>query len=140
MEAVPLAALAMPSTVNPVDLIVNATPLGLHRQKFPALAYGACRPDCVFYELLYGHETDFLRRARAQGRVAMDGAAMLLYQGAAAFTLWTRRSAPLPIMAGALGLGALPRPPLRRAKSKLTTRQLVDSVRVRHGRIMPGDL
>jgi shikimate dehydrogenase len=104
LGAMSLTALADPALVAGVDLVVNATALGLRGETFPALCYAASRPTCLFYDLLYGRETDFLRRARRSGRRTLDGASMLLYQGAAAFSLWTGRRAPLATMAEALGI------------------------------------
>lgn len=104
VRAADLGVLTRKETVTSVDVIVNATVAGLHDEPFPALAYGASHPRCLFYDLLYGRTTDFLRRARAAGRPTLDGTSMLLYQGAAAFSLWTRRPAPLAVMADALGL------------------------------------
>ena len=104
LDVVPLKALAEPATLADVDLVVNATAIGLHGESFPALAYAAAPRSCLFYDLLYGIETAFLRRARAHGRPTLDGASMLLHQGAVASALWTGRRPPLAIMAKALGL------------------------------------
>lgn len=83
-------------------LVVNTTSLGWQDEKFPPLAYKATAPDCLFYDLIYGKETDFLAKGRAAGRPTLDGLSMLLHQGAAAFTLWTGQTAPLDVMACAL--------------------------------------
>ncbi len=117
LAAAPLRALTDPALLAGVDLVVNATAAGLKGEKFPALCYAASRPTCLFYDLLYGRETDFLRRARRSGRRTLDGASMLLYQGAAAFVLWTGRRAPLAIMAEALGIGGV------EAKKQIDNRQ-----------------
>ncbi len=85
-----------------IDLIVNATSIGLHGEKFPLLEYSATPPHCLFYDLIYGRRTDFLQQAKRYERPALDGTSMLLHQGAAAFTLWTGRRPPLDVMAGAL--------------------------------------
>ena len=106
LHVVPLRALTDPPTLAGVDIVVNATALGLHGERFPALAYAASPRTCLFYDVLYGVETDFLRNARSHRRPVLDGATMLLHQGAAAFSLWTGRPAPLAVMAKALGLRA----------------------------------
>ena len=85
-----------------VDLLVNATTLGLHGEPAPAdpakLLPGAAVFDCV-----YAREgTALVRAAREAGHVAVPGEAMLLHQGARAFTLWTGRPAPVGVMRGAL--------------------------------------
>ena len=85
-----------------VDLVVNATSLGL-RPGDPAAARPAGFPGTRFaMDLIYGRSTAFLREfAQAGARVA-DGRFMLLHQGALAFELWFARPAPLCVMRAAL--------------------------------------
>jgi shikimate dehydrogenase len=97
-----LAALEDPELLRSVDLVVNATAVGLHGEPFLPLAYRATPAACVFADLLYGRRTDFQARAARAQRRSFDGSAMLLHQGAAAFTLWTRRPAPIAAMRTAL--------------------------------------
>lgn len=80
------------------DLLVNATTLGLHGEDVPLSlpAKGLTVMDCV-----YG-DTPLTRRARQQGLRVVRGEAMLLHQGARAFTLWTGKPAPLAAMRAAL--------------------------------------
>jgi shikimate dehydrogenase len=92
------------AVLGPVDLIVNATSLGLHGESFLPLAYAATSRRCLFFDLIYGGRTDFLAAAARGGRRTLDGSSMLLQQGAAAFTLWTGRRAPLAVMRAALHL------------------------------------
>ena len=84
-------------------LIVNTTSAALRGAVFPVLEYRATPSDCMFYDLSYGYQTEFLRRARRARRRTVDGSEMLVQQGACAFTLWTRCSAPIPAMRSALG-------------------------------------
>ena len=97
-----LAVLQEPDVLAPLDLVVNATSLGLHGEKFPPLAYLASQPRCLFFDLIYGGHTDFQAGALHAGRPTLDGSSMLLHQGAAAFTLWTGRRAPLTVMRATL--------------------------------------
>jgi shikimate dehydrogenase len=84
-------------------LIVDCTSAGLAGGALPPLRLAATRPDVLCCDLLYGpRPSRFLARARAGGRRTMDGAGMLLHQGALAFSLWTRRPAPLAAMRRAL--------------------------------------
>lgn len=46
-------------------------------------------------------ETEFLRRARLRGCRTLGGLPMLVHQGAAAFTRWTGRPAPIDVMMSA---------------------------------------
>jgi shikimate dehydrogenase len=52
-------------------------------------------------DLIY-NRTRLLRDADAAGATVADGELMLLHQGAAAFTLWTGRPAPIEVMQRAL--------------------------------------
>jgi len=97
-----LAALADPATLADAALVVNTTSAALDGGDFPAVAYAATPAGCLFVDLLYGHPTAFLAGARRARRRAEDGGAMLLHQGARAFTLWTGRRAPLEVMRGAV--------------------------------------
>jgi shikimate dehydrogenase len=98
----PLSALTDAALLRDAAAVVNATALGWNKESFPPLAYEATPARCVFLDLVYGVDTDFLRKARRARRPAADGAEMLLHQGAAAFRLWTRRPAPLAAMRAAL--------------------------------------
>lgn len=95
-------------------VVVNATSAGLRGERLPLDARQS-RPGCLFVDLVYGRPTPFLDAARRAGRPTMDGAPMLLHQGALAFTLWTGRPAPLGAMAAALGIA---RPALRQRRRR----------------------
>ncbi len=84
-------------------LVINATSMGLGTGGFTPVAYEVTPPECVFYDMLYAREpTPFLAPARARGRRTLDGAGMLLHQGAMAFELFNNRPAPVDIMRAAL--------------------------------------
>jgi len=102
LSAAPLTVLQEREVLGSVDLIVNATSVGLHGERFFPLAYGATPPACVFVDLIYARRTDFLARAQRVQRRNLDGSGMLVHQGAAAFKLWTGRAAPIAVMRAAL--------------------------------------
>ncbi|MBI3301450.1 MAG: shikimate dehydrogenase [Deltaproteobacteria bacterium] len=103
IEALPLDALRDPARLKDAALVVNCTPVGLHGEEFPLLAYTATPRGCLFYDLLYRPDlTSFLQQARAAHRPILDGRRILLHQGALAFSLWTRMPAPLDVMTRAL--------------------------------------
>jgi shikimate dehydrogenase len=84
--------------------LVNATSVGMAPQSeqspMPrhALAGFEVVMDIVYAPLA----TKLLREAAAAGCQVVDGLAMLLYQGAAQFELWTGRPAPLEVMRAVL--------------------------------------
>jgi shikimate dehydrogenase len=116
-RAAPLSALRDARVLREIDLVVNATSIGLRAERFIPVSYMLTPGRCVFFDLLYASDTDFLRRAASAGRRSIDGTGMLLHQGAAAFTLWTHRRPPLEVMRAALKGPVSPR------KSKLTRRK-----------------
>lgn len=89
--------------LDEVDLVVNATAVGLD-PKEPAILPARFLPENVLvFDTLYGSGSDKLRHeAETAGARWSDGLGMLLHQGAAAFSLWTGRDAPLEIMRSAL--------------------------------------
>jgi shikimate dehydrogenase len=88
--------------VSRVDLIVNATPVGLdgHSLIFPA---DWLSPDHFVVDLLYNPPlTPLVEATRARGGRAINGLTMLLYQGLASFEIWTGQAAPDAAMRTAL--------------------------------------
>lgn len=86
--------------VEAADLVINTTSLGMWpRVEETPLPPDWFRPGQWVYDLVYNPlETKFLASARRRGCLVISGLDMLLYQGAAAFTLWTGREAPVAIM------------------------------------------
>jgi shikimate dehydrogenase len=82
------------------EVIVNGTSVGLPGQE-PALPGLRFRAGQVALDMVYG-ETAFTRDAARAGARVLRGEEMLVRQGAQAFTIWTGRPAPEPVMAAAL--------------------------------------
>lgn len=93
---------------GPVDLIVNATSLGLspHTEAMPVLPPHVLSTHPFVYDLIYNPaETRLLRLAREAGCPASNGLGMLVWQGALSLAQWTGRSLsemPLAAMLGAV--------------------------------------
>lgn len=69
-----------------LDLVVNASPLGMAGQPPLLFDLSHAPPGSVFYDIVtHPVETPFLRAARAAGFRTVDGLAMLIGQAAAAF-------------------------------------------------------
>lgn len=88
-------------------LLVNSTPIGMHphidASPVSAEQLGQLPPGAIAYDLIYTPSpTQFLRLAAAQGAIAIDGAEMLVQQGAAALEQWLQRPVPIDIMQQAL--------------------------------------
>jgi len=85
--------------VDGADGIVNATPMGMVGSPQPPLDTSRLTPrhwlaDIVYFPL----ETELLRAARARGCRTLDGSGMAVYQAAAAFEIFTGRTADRPRM------------------------------------------
>ncbi|TMF34612.1 MAG: shikimate dehydrogenase [Chloroflexi bacterium] len=81
-------------------VLVNATSIGLTSDVSP-IPGEVLPPELFVLDLIY-NRTRLLRDAEAAGCIVSDGELMLLHQGAAAFTLWTGRPAPIEVMGRAL--------------------------------------
>ena len=84
------------------DLVVNCTTLGMKHgpgESSSPIESKHIPPNALVYDLVYNPpETPLLREARLAGAAAIGGLPMLVYQGAAAFELWTGREAPVDVM------------------------------------------
>ncbi len=102
-EAVSLEAASLETWIPQVDLVINATSLGLTDTDRLPVETGYFRADqCVLDTIYQPSATAFLATARAAGARTANGLAMLLHQGARAFELWTGQAAPVEVMRAAL--------------------------------------
>ncbi len=89
----------------PVDLILNATALGLRPDDALPLDENQypLKLARFVYDMIYRPaETPLLRAARTAGCRSANGLGMLLYQGAKALELWSGKAAPVAVMRQAL--------------------------------------
>ena len=98
MEPGPVLAEA----VSDSDLVVNCTTLGMRHglaEESSPIPGEYISPASLVYDLVYNPpETPLLREASRAGARVLGGLAMLVYQGAASFELWTGKEAPLDVM------------------------------------------
>lgn len=105
VEAVAMRAGAVGLTdrVGEADVVINATPLGMHGEALPE-RYLRLEPQQVAVDLVYAEQTTpFVRAAQERGVRAVDGLSLLVAQAADSFTLWTGRAAPVAAMRQAVG-------------------------------------
>jgi len=86
--------------VDRFDVIVNATPLGMHGEPAP-LDTAQLQPDQFVFDTVYPADTPLLLEARARGLRTAGGLGMLVHQGALSFSLWTGVTPPLDVMRAA---------------------------------------
>jgi shikimate dehydrogenase len=97
-----------PSEVrSAVDVIINTTSLGLREDDPLPLTASLLSERHAVCDLIY-HQTPLLRAASRLGCRTLDGAGMLLWQGAFAFEIWTGVKAPVEQMREALMRGREP--------------------------------
>lgn len=85
------------------DLVVQCTSTGLHLEDAPLLPPEAFRRGQLLYDIVYtSRVTPTMRSAAEAGADTLNGAGMLVQQGAAAFTVWTGLKADVAAMRGAL--------------------------------------
>ena len=88
-------------------LLANATGMGMKPLEgqtwLPDTSY--LRPDLIVTDTVYAPaKTKFLEMAEAVGCKRMNGYGMMLFQGAAAFKLWTGKEMPIEHMKEVLGI------------------------------------
>lgn len=103
----PFEGEALRTAAREADLVVNATPVGMHPHEdaspLPGPEY--LRRGQVVFDMVYNPaRTRLLRLAEQVGARAVGGLSMLVHQGAEAFELWTGTPAPVDAMKQAVGL------------------------------------
>jgi shikimate dehydrogenase len=93
----------LPRVIHDVDLLVNATSVGLKPGETLPVTPEMFSPKLAVYDVVYRPaETALIRQANDAGAKVANGLNMLLHQGAKAFEIWTKRKAPLTVMRRAL--------------------------------------
>jgi len=84
---------AIEEAVPDVEIVINATPLGMKEGDPMPVPSGYVREGRVFCDAVYrpGTQTPLVRMARERGAPVVAGDRMLLYQGVLAQKLWTGR-------------------------------------------------
>ena len=88
------------SAIVESTLIVNTTSVGMtpNIESLPVPEHAAFSNQQIIFDIIYNPvETALLRRARASGALTINGVDMLVYQGAAAFELWTGKKFPVEL-------------------------------------------
>jgi shikimate dehydrogenase len=99
VELVPHNRAENSRSARAADLIIQATPVGMHRGDIPLLDKEAFRKGQMVYDLIYIFpETGLMKAARRQGARTANGLDMLVFQGALSFSIWTGRKAPVDVM------------------------------------------
>ncbi len=97
----------LPQLLPTTQLLVNATPLGMHPQAnqspLTPAEIALLPPESITYDLIYTpNPTLFLKLAQARELRTINGLEMLIQQGAAALQIWLQQQVPIPVMEAAL--------------------------------------
>lgn len=84
------------------NILVNASPIGMKESDPLPIRSDLLHKNLAVYDLVYNRQTELIKQALSLGLNACTGLGMLLYQGVAAFELWTGLSAPVDVMKKAL--------------------------------------
>ena len=86
------------------DLLINATPVGMHKDDSLVFDPEHLHPKLVVYDLIYNPiQTPLLREAKRKGCSGIfNGLGMLLYQGVLSFKIWLDVEPPVQVMEEAL--------------------------------------
>lgn len=85
--------------IKDVDLLINCTPLGMNKKDPLPIDSRFLHKGLKVYDIVYNPlKTKLVKTASRKGIKATGGLGMLLYQGASAFELWTKKKAPTALM------------------------------------------
>jgi shikimate dehydrogenase len=105
LEAVPWDEAAVRAQLADIDLIVNATPLGMNPSDPAPIPARLLAPHHIVFDCVYRPaKTALLRAANEAGARGANGLSMLLHQGALSFSTWFNREAPIDAMRSAIAL------------------------------------
>jgi shikimate dehydrogenase len=105
LEAVALEEAALRIQLADIDLIVNATPLGMNPNDPSPIPARLLAPHHMVFDCVYGpSKTSLVRAADEAGARGANGLPMLLHQGALSFSIWFDREAPIDAMRKALAV------------------------------------
>jgi shikimate dehydrogenase len=103
LEAIALDEPVMRTQLADIDLIVNATPLGMNPSDPTPVPARLLAPHHIIFDCVYGpSKTALIRAAEEAGARGANGLSMLLHQGALSFSIWFNREAPINAMRAAL--------------------------------------
>lgn len=80
------------------EWVVQATSCGLKKGDPSPLSLAQARPGTWVMDLIYHHETAFLKEAKQRRLPCFGGLSMLLHQGVLSYEIWTGRKAPVEVM------------------------------------------
>lgn len=94
---------ALREQLGRIDLVINATSLGMKRTDPRLVPAALLTPDLMVYDMVYRPAvTRLLEDAQNAGARTANGLSLLLHQGALSLEIWLNRPAPIDVMRSAL--------------------------------------
>jgi len=103
IQAIPLDERALREQLAHVDLVINASAVGMKRTDPPLIPAVLLTANLMVYDTVYAAgKSRLLEDAESAGARGANGLSMLLHQGALSFEIWFNRNAPIDAMRKAL--------------------------------------
>ena len=84
--------------MSEIDLLINATSLGMHPDDPLLITPEIVPPNMFIYDVVYNRKTPLLKLAKEKKLACLGGLDMLVQQGALSFEMWTQQKAPIEVM------------------------------------------
>jgi len=100
VRSIPFENDTLESAIEEADILVNGTPLGMHpKTEDTPIQKEMLHSGLLVFDLVYNPiKTRLLREAEETGATILPGVNMLVYQGVAAFKMWTGEDPPVETM------------------------------------------
>jgi shikimate dehydrogenase len=100
VQAVELTDANLESVLEKADILVNTTSVGMSPDSgMSPLPSNLIKPGMVVFDIIYNPlKTRLMLESEKRGARVISGIEMLIWQGAAAFELWTSEKAPVEVM------------------------------------------
>lgn len=103
LVALPWEEKALERELGQIDLIINATSVGMKRTDSCVVPQRLIEPHHLVYDMIYAPpRTRLINDAEAAGAKAANGLSMLLWQGVLAYEFWFNEEAPVAAMRAGL--------------------------------------
>lgn len=100
VEVIPNNKKFIKKRIDVVDIVINATSLGMSgKNNIKAFPYECITDKHLVCDLVYNPlETYFLKESRNRGAKILNGLGMLICQGSYSFEIWTKKKLPINII------------------------------------------
>lgn len=99
LKVIEWSKLGLTTEISDVDLIINASSLGMSSSDPELISQNLLEPHHLIYDMIYSpSKTKLIRDGISIGARTANGLSMLLHQGAISFETWFNQEAPVEVM------------------------------------------